>query len=467
MTGPSNALDVATLEIRSLGNATHVIAAADGDAVVVDPPRDAWHVAALAAERGWRLTHVLETHVHNDYLSGALELRASHGVEILAPARGGYGFAHRPMDDGDAVEVGGLRLRARATPGHTPEHLAWDVRGADDPDSAPPLAVATGGSLLAGTAGRTDLLGPGRTDELTRAQFATLRALAALPPSVTLLPTHGAGSFCGAGEALGSRVTTIGRERDGNPWLRPLSEADFVRTMIDGFGPYPTYYAETAPRNRQGPPVLGGPPSVPRLGVDAVQAALAAGVPLVDARPRRAFAAGHVPGSLNIELGDSFASYVGWHLPVDGPLVLIVPEPADEAAREASDQLLRIGIDRVVGALDGGVEAWASAGHELGAYETIRARELAERDPEDRGLVLDVRDPEEIEDEPARPGVVRIPHDELAARLDELPPGALVTVACKSGTRASIAASGLDAHGRAVRLVASGGVPDLPVEGSQ
>jgi glyoxylase-like metal-dependent hydrolase (beta-lactamase superfamily II) len=139
-----------------LGNATHLLAA-DGEAIVVDPPRDAWRVSAHADARGWRLTHVVETHVHNDYLSGALELRASHGVEIVAPARGGYAFAHRGADDGDVLEVAGYRLTARATPGHTPDHLAWDL-SADG--ASGPSAVLTGGSLMVGSAGRTDLLGP-------------------------------------------------------------------------------------------------------------------------------------------------------------------------------------------------------------------------------------------------------------------------------------------------------------------
>lgn len=461
MTGQSNAPDVATLEIRSLGNATHVIAAPDGDAVVVDPPRDAWHVAALAAERGWRLTHVLETHVHNDYLSGALELRASHGVEILAPARGGYAFAHRPMDDGDALEIGGLLLRARATPGHTPEHLAWDVRGADDPDDAPPVAVATGGSLLAGTAGRTDLLGPGRTDELSRAQFASLRALAALPASVTLLPTHGAGSFCGAGAAQGSRVTTVGQERAGNPWLRPFTEDDFVRTMIDGFGAYPTYYGDMAPINRQGPAVLGGMPTTPALDPAAVRSALGLGIAVIDARDRRRFATGHLPGSYNIELTDTFASYVGWHLPLDAPLLLVLPEPADAARREAVEQLLRIGYDHVVGVLRGGVDAWVADGGTLDAYEVVSPAQLRDESPAERGLVLDVRDREEWARDGTLPDAVRIPHAELVARLHELPIGVPITVACKSGARASIAASVLDAHDHPVRLVASGGIPDL------
>src|SRR3990170_1941478 len=209
----ASAMDLETIVTPGLGNATSLLAS-DGEAIVVDPPRDAWRVTAVADARGWRLTHVVETHVHNDYLSGALELRAARRVEIVAPARGRYAFEHRGAEDGDTVEVGGLRLVARATPGHTPEHLAWEVRaeGADVPS-----AVLTGGSLLVGSAGRTDLLGPNATDELTRAQFASLRELATLPDDVAVWPTHGPGSFCTAGPTDGGRTSTIGAERRMNP----------------------------------------------------------------------------------------------------------------------------------------------------------------------------------------------------------------------------------------------------------
>src|SRR3990170_1252199 len=210
---PNSAMDLEIVLTPGLGNATYLLAS-DGEAVVVDPPRDAWRVTAVSDARGWRLTHVVETHVHNDYLSGALELRAARGPQIVAPARGRYAFEHRGADEGDTVEIGGLRLVARATPGHTPEHLAWEVRasGADGPS-----AVLTGGSLLVGSAGRTDLLGADATDALTRAQFASLRELASLPDEVAVWPTHGPGSFCTAGPVDGGRTSTIGAERRMNP----------------------------------------------------------------------------------------------------------------------------------------------------------------------------------------------------------------------------------------------------------
>jgi glyoxylase-like metal-dependent hydrolase (beta-lactamase superfamily II)/rhodanese-related sulfurtransferase len=451
-------MDLEILLTPGLGNATYLVAT-DGDAVVIDPPRDAWRVTAVALARGWRLTHVLETHVHNDYLSGALELRASDGVEIVAPARGGYAFAHRGVDDGDIVDVGGVRFVARATPGHTPEHLAWDVI----PDGAPkPAAVLTGGSLMVGSAGRTDLLGASWTEELTAAQFRSLRALAALPDDVAVLPTHGAGSFCAAGPTDAGHTTTIGAERKRNPLFQATEEAAFRTRLLAGLAPYPAYYARMAPINRAGPPLLRHRPEVPRLDVGAFRAAAAAGAHVVDARPRRTFAAGHVPGALNIELSDTFASYVGWLVPFDAPVLLVLPDPAAEAAVEATEQLIRIGYDRIVGRLDGGVEAWAAAGEALDAYPMTTGRGLREElAAGSRPALLDVRDPNETRDDGAVPGALEIPLGDLAGRLGELPRSGPITVLCKSGARASIAASLLDGAGLDVRLVGVGGAPDL------
>lgn len=450
-------MDLEIVLTPGLGNATYLIASGD-EAVVVDPPRDAWRVAAVAASRGWRLTHALETHVHNDYLSGSLELRASHRTEIVAPARGRYAFPHRGVEAGEDVRVGGLRLVARATPGHTPEHLAWDVvpDGAADPE-----AVLTGGSLLVGSVGRTDLLGDAMLEELTAAQFRSLQALAALPDSVAVLPTHGAGSFCAAGPTDGARTSTIGAERFHNPLLRATEPSRFRAGLLAGFAPYPTYYREMAPINRSGPAVLGALPVPPALHPAGARAAIAAGARVVDGRSRTAFAAGHLADALNIELDDSFGSYVGWHVPFGTPILLVMPEPWEEAVAEATAQLIRIGYDMIPGWLDGGVERWAAEGGVLHAYPVATAGEVRREVATGAAPhLLDVRDPNESRATRV-PGAQEIPHWELAARLRELPRGEEVTVLCKSGARASIAASVLDAAGVPVRLVTVGGAPEL------
>ena len=450
-------MDIEIFTTPGLGDTSYLIAS-DGDAALVDPQRDAWRFLAVAEQRGWRVRHVLETHVHNDYLSGALEVRAATGARIAAPARGDYAFAHDGADEGTAIELGGLRLRAMATPGHTPEHLAWAIHDANADSEAPPSGVFTGGSLLIGTAGRTDLLGMDRTEEMTRLQAATLRRLAALPPEVRVLPTHGAGSFCSAGPAAENTASTIGAERFANPVVLALDGADFAGALLGGLGRYPDYYARMAPINRAGPRVLGAPPEVPVLNAEAFAATASTGPRIVDGRDRVAFAAAHLPGSINIELDDSFAAYVGWLVPFDAPLLLVLPDPIAEATAEARNQLLRIGYEHVTGVLDGGLDAWAGAGRPVRSYPTISIRNLY--DDTRRGIradLLDVRQAVEWRDDGTIAGSRTIFVADLPGRLSELPTDREITVLCKAGSRAAIAASILDTAEIPVRLVASGG----------
>jgi rhodanese-related sulfurtransferase len=372
-------------------------------------------------------------------------------------------FPHRGADEATTVEVGALRLTALATPGHTPEHLSWAVRAADAPHDAPPEGVFTGGSLLVGTAGRTDLLGEDRVDELSTLQRATLRRLAQLPPGVRVFPTHGAGSFCSAGPAAPSRTTTIGRELARNPVLGAVETAGFRDALLGGLGRFPAYYARMAPLNRAGPPVLGGLRPAPPLDPSGLERATAEGAWIVDARPRAEFAGAHLPGALNIELDETFAAYVGWLLPFNTPLVLVLPEPAGAALEEAATQLLRIGYDRVAGYLDGGVDAWRGAGSPVAAYPTATMEEVyAEAAAGAMPPLLDVRQPIEWRDDGIVPGARTIFVADLPGRLGELPRDRRITVACKAGSRSAIAASLLDAAGFDVRLVAAGGLVGWP-----
>ena len=330
--------------------------------------------------------------------------------------------------------------------------------------------MLTGGSLMVGSAGRTDLLGPSMTEELTAAQFRSLRALAALPDDVAVLPTHGTGSFCAAGPTDAARTSTIGTERFHNPLFRAPDEAVFRASMLAGFSPYPSYYAHMAPVNRAGPVLLGSLPVPPMLDPAGFRAAMADGARVVDGRSRQAFASGHLPGSLGIELGDTFGSYVGWLVPFAAPLVLVLPEPTKDALAEATAQLIRIGYDRIAGWLEGGVDHWLADGGPLGSYPLATGRSLraelaghaaANTAASPAPHLLDVRDPNEQRDDGHVTGALEIPLGELAARLDEIPTDGPVTVLCKSGARASIAASVLDAAGYDVRLVGVGGAPEL------
>ena len=246
-------MDVELVVTRGLGDNSYVVASGD-DAAVIDPQRDAGRFLALAEAHGWTVRHVLETHVHNDYVSGALEIRAATGAEVLGPADARYRFPFRQLREGDEVSVGDIRLVAMATPGHTPEHTAYV---AFEGSSGTPVAVFTGGSLMVGGAGRTDLLGPALADDLTRAQYRTLHRLAELPGDAAVYPTHGAGSFCGAGPAPRRRTSTIRGELKGNRALAAPDEQAFVRQQLTGLLAYPDYYGEMAPINRAGPRVLG------------------------------------------------------------------------------------------------------------------------------------------------------------------------------------------------------------------
>ncbi len=439
-----------------LGDATYLLVA-DGRALVVDPQRDVDRVLTAAAAMGAAIDHVLETHVHNDYVSGSTELRGLTGAAIAAPAGGGYAFDTLPMADGTELRLGPLRLVALHTPGHTPEHVSYALFGEGRPD---PAAVFTGGSLIVGSAGRTDLLGASMTDELTRSQYRSVRRLMGLPPRTLILPTHGAGSFCASGTAGQDRVSTVGREREDNPALDDVDEDTFVRRQLSGLSAYPRYYAHMAPINRAGPPLAQRarlPEPIPATDLAAL---LAQGVELVDARAGPDFAAAHVPGSLNVPLDESFASYVAWVLPFDHPIALVLPEPLEEARAEIATQLFRIGYSAVRGYVEGGLEAWRACGGEVDSYPSMPVGDLVRRarDPGDE-VILDVRQRSEW-DAGHIGGSEHVFVADVSDAAARLRGGHEVLVSCATGFRASIASSLLAREGVRVRLVAPGGIPD-------
>ena len=451
------AIDYEVFVTAGLGDNSFLVVAGD-EAVLVDPQRDAWRFLAETARRGLRVRAVLETHVHNDYVSGAHEVRAATGAEIFAPAKGRYTFAHVPSEEGVEVAIGDLVLRAWDTPGHTYEHIAWVALPPGAAADATPLAVFSGGSLLVGSAGRTDLLGPDHTAALTDLQFRTMARYRELAASVDLLPTHGAGSFCVSTLPTAARVSTIGEELGRNAALTATDAATFADQQLTGLMEYPRYYAAMAPLNREGATVLGSTPRPPRRDGAAVEAFRARGGVIVDARDRESFAASHIPGALNVELNEGFCTYVGWVTPFDCEHVLVLPEDAD-AEREALDQLLRIGYDRTVGILEGGMTGWNG---ETRTYPIGTTKELRERlTAGEATTILDVRQPGEWESEGVVPGSIRIFVGDLPGRLDELDPDAEHWIFCTNGHRASLAASLLDARGIRARLIAKSGVLGL------
>jgi glyoxylase-like metal-dependent hydrolase (beta-lactamase superfamily II)/rhodanese-related sulfurtransferase len=436
-----------------LGDNSYLLASGD-EALVVDPQRDAARFVDAAESRGARIRFVVETHVHNDYVSGAAELHAATGAEIVGPAKAGYRFDVRPLEDGDELAIGDVTLVAVSAPGHTFEHTAYLVR---EPGAETPSALFSGGSLIVGSAGRTDLLGEERTDELTRLQFRTMRRLAELPDDVLLLPTHGAGSFCTTSPPGEHRTSSLGAERLANPALTAVDESLFLAQQLTGLSAYPDYYAQMAPINRAGPVVFGDVPIPPALSVDEVAGQLGAGAWLVDARGGQAFASSHVPGSLNVPLEESFGSYVGWLVPFGAPVVLVVPDPAGLV--EASTQLFRIGYERLEGHLEGGVEAWRASGRDVGSYPALGVADLVgELERGEAGDVVDVRQRSEWEAGHLE-GSRHVFVGEIPDRLDAFDRTTTTTVVCASGYRSAMAASLLDRAGVPVRVVSRSGVP--------
>jgi glyoxylase-like metal-dependent hydrolase (beta-lactamase superfamily II)/rhodanese-related sulfurtransferase len=446
-------MEIDLLVTKGLGDSSYLLTSGD-EAAVVDPQRDVARVIALARSNGATIRYVVETHVHNDYVSGAAELRAATGAQIVGPVGAGYAFEYRAVEDGDEIAIGDATLVALATPGHTFEHTAYVVR---ERGSGEPTALFSGGSLIVGSAGRTDLLGADRAEELTRLQFATMRRLAALPDRVALLPTHGAGSFCATSPPGERRTSSIGEERLGNPALVAADEPSFAREQLTGLARFPAYYAHMAPINRAGPTVFGDVPVPAARSAGDVAALMAAGAHLVDARDGAAFAAAHVPGSVNVPLEESFGSYVGWLVPFGSPLALVVPEGA--ALVEACTQLFRIGYERIEGHLAGGLDAWRVARREIASYPTVSVAELVtELARGDAGQVIDVRQRTEW-DAGHLDASRHVFVGDVADRLGELDPATRSTVVCASGYRSAMAASLLHRAGLPVRLLAEGGVP--------
>ncbi|MER5475911.1 MBL fold metallo-hydrolase [Streptomyces sp. NPDC002734] len=435
---------VDTIELEGLGN-RHYLAGGRRAAVAVDPPRDIDQVLAAAARRGVRITHVVETHLHNDYVTGGLELARITGAVYLVPAGANVSFARTPVADGDAVTVeDGLELRAVATPGHTPHHTAYVLA-----EQGAPVAAFTGGSLLIGTVGRPDLVEPRLTEQLARAQHASAHRLAAeLPDETAVLPTHGFGSFCSSAQAEGEN-TTIGREKNANTAL--TTDVDtFVAELLAGLEDVPAYYAHMGPANAEGPaPVDLTPPAV--ADAAEIAARLAAGEWVVDLRNRVAFAEGHVAGSFNFDAEGKIATYLAWMIPWGKPVTLLAESPEQLAA--AQRELVRVGIDRPAAAATGSPREWVPEGAELATFPRSTFAGLAEEDT-DGIVVLDVRRDSERAGGHVE-GSIHIPIHELHKRLDEVPAGT-VWVHCAGGLRAGIAASLLDAAGRDVVAVDDG-----------
>lgn len=444
----TTSVSIISVDTPSLGDRSYL--AHDGEvAVVVDPQRDIDRVLDLAREHDVRITHVLETHIHNDYVTGGLALARATGAAYLVNAADEVTFDRQPVTDGEVVEVSPqMRVRALATPGHTFTHLSYALESAEgtEGDDWRTVAVFTGGSLLFGTTGRPDLLGPEHTDALVHHQYGSAHRLAdEVPDDAEVLPTHGFGSFCSPGSDGGASESTVGQERRSNPVLTQ-DEEEWVRRTLADLEEYPAYYAHMGPANAAGPdaPALEAPSPA---DAQTLAARIEAGEWVVDLRTRTAFAAGHVSRTLNFGLDGQFSTYLGWLIPWGTPLTLL--GESEEQVAEAQRELARIGIDELAGQATGEPEHWTTG--ELASFPRADFGDLAQVRHHREVVVLDVRRTSEHEAGHID-GAVSVPVHDILDRIDEVPAGE-VWVHCASGYRASIAASVLAAAGRSVVAV--------------
>lgn len=428
---------------EGLGNSAYLVDLGDGRALAVDASRDLRALRRAADHRGLHVAYAADTHLHADFLSGAVQLAASDDAQVLASAAGSREFPHTGLRDEDEVDLGGLTLRALATPGHTHEHIAFELL-----DGSRTVGAFTGGSLIVGSAARTDLVSPERTEELARAQYRSLQRLAKLDDAVAVWPTHGAGSFCSA-PAGTDRTSTIGTERATNSLLKAGSEDAFVEQLLSSLGTFPPYFRRLGEINRRGPALVQGD-SLTALTAAEVGRLQNSGAELVDVRPPAEFGAGHVPGSVSIPLRPVFATWLGWLVDEDKPLIFV--RSADQDPAELVWQARKIGYDRIAGELAGGIAAWTAAG---GATASIR---LAGVEALEGTRVLDIRQ----ESEYAAGHVPGAAHIELGALLDRADdvPGEPLVVMCGHSERAMGAASLLVRAGHVQVTVLNGGPAD-------
>jgi hydroxyacylglutathione hydrolase len=438
-------VEVVTFRTPGLGDQSYLLVH-QGKGILVDPQRDIDRFLSAAAERDVDLRFVLETHLHNDYVSGGEQAALRTGAELVLPAAAAPAYRHTPAFHLEDIEgEGGLSIRPIHTPGHTPEHTSYLVL-----IDGEPVAVFSGGSLLVATAGRPDLLGQARARTLARLQHGSLRRLAALPRDLDLYPTHGEGSFCTASGA-GRFTSTIGEELTGNPLLTISDPEEFADRMLAAPMPIPAFYRHLGPANTLGVPPMP-PVEVPELAVTDLP-----GLPddtrIVDIRPRAAQAAGMLPGSIGIELDDDTGSWAGWLLPYGAPIVLVAESGQDVA--EAVTQLAQIGVDSVRGVL----RDLADAADQR--YELVDLREFTARLDRPGAQVLDVRMPTEREEARLDGAVERFLPDLVTAGVPaELDRARPVLVACGSGRRAAIAASLLARAGHRPVVLSDAGAAD-------
>ncbi|MBS1538679.1 MAG: MBL fold metallo-hydrolase [Bacteroidetes bacterium] len=413
-----------------------------GTAMVIDPKRDIDTYLTIAKQEKLTITHVTETHIHADFLSGARELAAATQAKLLLSDEGGeewqYQFPHTPLYDGSTFMVGNLKIEVMHTPGHTPEHICFLLT--DTPASDKPVMFFSGDFVFVGDVGRPDLLekaaGVVGTMEIgARQMFHSLKRFKQLPDYVQLWSGHGAGSACG--KALGAvPSSTVGYEKISNVALLIEDEDEFVTALLDGQPEPPKYFAKMKELNRIGAPILGEGFFPHRLSAEEFDTAMRSGMAIIDTRNKFVFADGHVPGSLNIQDNNSLSTWAGWMIRYDKPFIIIASE---KSIAEITKKLIRIGLDSIYGYLPD-IEEWTALGGELESLRQINVHELAHRINENNFTIIDVRATSEYNGGHIA-GAKHIHGGYIENRLDEVPRTGTVIVQCAGGDRSSIASS--------------------------
>jgi len=434
-----------------LAHASYLIGS-EGVAAVVDPQRDVGIYLEAARERGLRIAHIIETHLHADFVSGHRELADRTGATIYLGEGSGAQFLHRAVREGDEIGFGQCRLRFLQTPGHTLESVSVLVFDLEQGEG--PIAVLTGDTMFIGDVGRPDLSELHTPQELAAQLYDSLHGkLLGLPDSVRVYPAHGAGSMCGRNISA-DRNSTIGRERATNYALQPMSRERFIEIMTQDLPARPEYFQRDVAANRQGAAALDSLPPVERLSPAEVMRRQQEGATVLDVRPASGFCSGAIPGSMQIGLGGQFASWAATLIGLDRDIILVAED--DKAVDEARMRLTRVGMERVAGALADGVAGWTGAGLPLVEIEQITVQDLRAEMEDNRELcVLDVRRPAEW-DHGHIPGAMLRPLDQLRISLESLDRRRVMAVHCKSGYRSLIACSLLAGQGFRVMNVLGG-----------
>lgn len=434
----------------ALGNSAYLIGSHETKkGILIDPLRDVDRYLHAASELGLTLTHVLDTHLHADFVSGNREIAHQTGAVIGASAEAKVGFEHHPLTEDSVIDLGAFQIRVMATPGHTPEHISFLIV---EPDNKTPSALFSGGALIVGGAARTDLLTPELTQPLARQLYQTIhKKLLKLPDELEVFPTHGAGSFCVA-PVSSDRTTTIGRERAANPLALAGSEEEFVRRALAGLPSYPTYYKYMRGVNQKGARILGGVPALKPFSASEVKALMDDGVVVLDVRHNTQFGAGHIPNAYGIRADAPLVTWAGWMIPFGSRILLVAEDSAQRS--EATRQLIRIGYDDLVGYLEGGIEAWARE-YPVETVQSMDARELRERLNE--VALVDVRMKSEWEAGHI-PGAIHFEGGRIAWEELPFPKDKPLAIQCASGNRSMAAISVLKRRGYRNVIQAAGGI---------